>query len=104
MAASIPTLRPLYLVLLEKPGAAAYKSRTKTSYPIRSSKKGASMELQESASDTQRELAKSGADMCISPLELGAIQQTTDFDVRFDRDGDLQRTVPSAWFHAKNTV
>ena len=62
------------------------------------------MELQESASDTQRELAKSGADMCISPLELGAIQQTTDFDVRFDRDGDLQRTVPSAWFHAKNTV
>ena len=80
ISACIPTLRPVYLILLDKPGAERYKPRMKSSFHLHSYERKRSIELQENP------FARDGAAVShnqVSGLTEG-VRKTLDIDVSYD--------------------
>ena len=83
IAACIPTLRPVYLVLLRRPGAENYKARSKSSTYIYSNEHERSIELKRNQSGSFRAFASDNFDTADNQVvgSMGGIRQTVDIDV-----------------------
>ena len=106
IAACIPTLRPIYLVLFGKPGAELYHpKRSKPSFRLPSSERDTSTELEGALSEPQKAFAGDGADvshdMMVDPLE--SIRHTVDIDVSY-HDRKYPRSNESKMVQANSIV
>ena len=105
IAACIPTLRPVYLVLFRKPGAEFYSPRSKPSLRL-SSERDTTVELRRDPSNPQRAFANSGAEIPRDHIAFPqhGIQKTLDVDVDYHDGTNAANQYRNPMVHARDVV
>ena len=105
MAACIPTFRPVYLVVLGKPGANSFPSK-KQNYCIHSSDRDGTL-VALTKKDSASHAFVSGGSAALSGQvvghPVGGIKRTVDLDVSYDDSKYLNRGEDS-WVDAHDVV